>query len=125
MSETATQATEHATQAWLKSGEYLPPDLRDFHDQKLFFKWLVWKKMGPKEADPYLKGLNFVNVQIAVIDYFLWFMARCGYTLQRSRKKGVQFASLEATMRAYDTELCAQQAASLSEILTPAESPDA
>jgi len=98
---------------WLKSGEYLPDELRDFHAQKLFFKWLVWKQMGGEGElkSPYLQGLNFVMLQVAVIDYFLWFMGAFGYKLQRTRKKGVEFYNLPETMKAYDNELMEQSRA--------------
>lgn len=105
-----------ALKAWLRTGEYLPEELRDFHDQKLFFKWLVWSKMGQTEGS-YLEGINFVNLQVATIDYFLWFMAAFGYKLQRCRKTGVPFADLAATMQAYDRELMEQSARELEAAL--------
>lgn len=70
-------------QAWLKSAEYLPEFMRDFHDQKDLFKAiheLVSKNEGTQR-------INWIDAQIYTIDVFLWFMARRGYTLQRSRTK--------------------------------------
>jgi hypothetical protein len=85
---------------WLKSGEYLPPVLRDFHDQKDLFK-----AMHETITDhPVIAGndcvtpVNWVSGQMYVIDVFLWFMARRGYTLQRSRKKQ-DYVSLEQTIQ--------------------------
>lgn len=37
---------------------------------------------------------NARDGHIYVVDTFLWYMARCGYTLQRSRKQ-VEFRSME------------------------------
>lgn len=78
---------------WMQSGKYLPPFLRDFHDQKDVFKaihTLVNKNEGTKRV-------NWVDGQIYVIDVFLWFMARRGWTLQRSRKD-VEFVDLDKTV---------------------------
>jgi hypothetical protein len=107
---------------YLKSGEYLPPELRDFHDAKLFFKWLVWnvmenaKKSGKGDA-MMLEGLNFANCQIFTIDYFLWFMAKFGYKLQRIRKSGLEFYDLSGTMDEYRKQLTNDFHAALSEHL--------
>ena len=74
---------------WLRSGEYLPQPLRDFHDQKEVFK-TIWQRLLRRfESDPstktYLGGMTWPAAQIFVIDHFLWFMAAHGWTLQRSR----------------------------------------
>ena len=42
--------------------------------------------------------VNWINGQIYVIDIFLWFMARRGYTLQRSLTK-LDFVSLDETVK--------------------------
>jgi hypothetical protein len=68
---------------WLKSGKYLPRFMRDFHDQKDLFKTiheLVSRHDGTKE-------ISWIDAHIYTIDVFLWFMARRGYTLQRSQAK--------------------------------------
>ena len=68
---------------WMESLAYLPEFMRDFHDQKDLFKTideLVNKNEGTRRV-------NWVDAQIYTIDVFLWFMARRGYTLQRSRAK--------------------------------------
>ena len=78
--------------AWLKSGEYLPPPLRDFHDQKEVFK-AIHERIA---EDPHelVKRPSWVEGHVYVIDTFLWFMARRGYTLQKTRKK-LEFRDLE------------------------------
>ena len=69
---------------FLKSGEYLPPILRDFHDQKNIFKSMhhLYQDNPSAETAP-----NWRDGQIYTVDWFLWFMASRGYTLQKSRKK--------------------------------------
>jgi hypothetical protein len=66
---------------WLKSGAYLPPPMRDFHDQKDVFKALYDTIRMPER----LQHISWVDAQIFTIDIFLWWMARRGYTLQRCR----------------------------------------
>ena len=66
--------------------------MRDFHDQKDLFK-LIHEKINVEGHD-YCKQVNWIAGQCYVIDIFLWFMARRGYTLQRTRKHGIEFNSL-------------------------------
>lgn len=68
-------------EAWLKSGAYLPPMMRDFHDQKDVFKALYDTIVIPEQ----LKHISWVDAHIFTIDIFLWWMARRGYTLQKCR----------------------------------------
>lgn len=68
---------------WLESGEYLPDVIRDFQDQKDVFKEMHYLYQDNPSAD---RVPNWVNGQIYTIDWFLWFMASRGYTLQKSRK---------------------------------------
>ena len=71
---------------WLKSGKYLPVVLRDFHDQKDVFKAMhEIVKLG---TDYHERRPTWIEGQCYVIDIFLWFMARRGYTLQRTRRRG-------------------------------------
>lgn len=78
---------------WLKSGEYLPEVMRDFHNQKDIFK-CIHERIDISNSDAPYKDINWVSGHCYVIDVFLYFMARRGYTLQRSRKKGIEFNSL-------------------------------
>lgn len=73
---------------WLQSGEYLPGFLRDFHDQKD-----VFKAMHDTIGNANENG-NARDGHIYVIDTFLWYMGRCGYTLQKSRKN-VEFKDMQ------------------------------
>mgnify|MGYP003650037805 CR=1 FL=1 len=74
---------------WLLTLEYLPVQLRDFHDQKDFFKSMhhLYQDGEGSQDKP-----NWRDGHIYTIDWFLWFMASRGYTLQKSRKKGVTFS---------------------------------
>ena len=82
--------------SWLDSGEYLPEPLRDFHDQKDIFK--AMHKIISEPDDVMFKRPSWVDGQVYVIDTFLWFMARRGYTLQRSRKN-IEFRDLNADIQ--------------------------
>jgi len=77
---------------WLKSMEYLPEFMRDFHDQKDLFKTIysLYQDSGTSESVP-----TWIQAHVFTIDWFLWYMASRGYTLQKSRKK-VEFREHEA-----------------------------
>jgi len=76
---------------WMDGLAYLPAWFRDFHDQKDVFKW-IWRRVEKQRADSSssnhvaLKNLDWIAAHIFVIDFFLWFMARHGYTLQPARQ---------------------------------------
>lgn len=72
--------------AWLKSGEYLPEVMRDFHDQKDLFR--AMHEIIQVQPDDMIKRPSWVEGHCYVVDVFLWFMARRGYTLQRTRRRG-------------------------------------
>jgi len=71
---------------WLESGKYLPAILRDFHDQKDIFKAIHRIIKEPDESS-LIKRPTWIEGQVYVIDVFLWFMAKRGYTLQRTRQR--------------------------------------
>lgn len=72
---------------WLKSGRYLPLAIRDFHAQKELFKTI--HHLVDVESIGGCKDINWISAHIYVVDVFLWWMARRGYTLQKSRQKFV------------------------------------
>jgi len=80
------------TDEWLKSGKYLPKFMRDFHDQKDLFK-TIDRRIKPDQT-ALIKRPSWMECQVYVIDTFLWFMARRGYTLQRTRQK-CEFRDIE------------------------------
>lgn len=73
---------------WLESGRHLPDKMRDFHDQKDLFKSMHYLHQDAEGAD---KNPTWIQGHIYIIDFFLWFMAARGYTLQKTRKKNVEF----------------------------------
>lgn len=87
-------------EAWMKSGAYLPPPMRDFHDQKDVFKSvheMVERSREKRDGIDYTDGVGWVAAQVYSVDFFLWYMARHGYTLQRSRQR-LEFQDLSATV---------------------------
>lgn len=62
--------------------------MRDFHDQKDVFKAMHNTITNANENG------NPHDGHIYVVDTFLWYMARCGYTLQKSRKQ-VEFKDMD------------------------------
>lgn len=82
------KTADQALGEWLQSGGYLPYFLRDFHGQKD-----VFKAMHDTIANANENG-NARDGHIYVIDTFLWYMGRCGYTLQKSRKS-VEFKDMQ------------------------------
>lgn len=71
--------------SWRDEGKHLPDFLRDFHDQKDFFKFM--HEFVNMEDNPLANEVNAVNGHAYVIDAFLWVLARHGYTIQKSRTK--------------------------------------
>jgi hypothetical protein len=75
--------------------------MRDFHDAKDLFKAMheLQKPADPSDVIGGHYSIDFVTGQCYVIDRFLWFMARRGYTLQRSRAR-LPFRDLQADVSA-------------------------
>lgn len=76
----------------MTDGNYLPEIIRDFHDQKALFKRINQVVINAKQraVDENWIERNYpdwITAHVYVIDIFLWFMARRGYTLQKSKKK--------------------------------------
>lgn len=96
-------------QAWRQAGKHLPDFLKDFHDQKDVFI-AMHEMFGEPNKDATIKRPSVVEGQCYVVDCFLWFMARHGYTLQRSRA-GLEFDCLADNVKAikgHRAELFAQ-----------------
>lgn len=106
MSDKRRVATEY-----LCTGDYLPKFMRDFHDQKLVFKYIDHvlhnAKLNAKKKDDRigatsLGGLpDFVAAHTYTIDFFLWVMARHGYVLQKSRKD-LEFEDIEEKLLEFE-----------------------
>ena len=74
----------------MKSGKYLPKDMRDFHDQKDIFKTIGNRK-------PNYDEINWRDGHTYAIDHFLWFMALHGYELRKVKSKMPKY-DLHATI---------------------------
>jgi len=77
---------------WLNSYKYLPCFLRDFHDQKDIFKSVHVTYPNTSSDD-----ISWIQGHLYTIDRFLRFMARHGYTLQRS-KTNIDFVDIRTTL---------------------------
>lgn len=76
---------------FLVNGDYLPNFLKDFHDQKDFFKSMHFLYQDSEGAED---RPNWCDGHIYTIDWFLWFMGSRGYTLQKNRTKNIEFKDL-------------------------------
>jgi hypothetical protein len=91
--------TEKNMAEWLEAKKFLPPFMRDFHDQKDLFKFIhsVYDKA---ELIPGATRASWIDAHIYTIDFFLWMLARRGWTLQRSRRK-FNFRDIEEDVEKY------------------------
>lgn len=78
---------------WLTSLEYLPDFMRDFHDQKDLFKGMH-SLYEQQDEEKTRDKPSWAQGQIYTVDWFLWYMASRGYTLQKCRKN-VEFREFE------------------------------
>lgn len=90
--------TKKSLHAWRANGEHLPDILRDFHDQKDIFRAMHEMYEGKVDGKERFDGVSWVTGQGYTIDWFLWFMAAHGYTLQRSRAN-VEFVDIADTVK--------------------------
>ncbi|MWK59387.1 hypothetical protein GO594_25650 [Pseudomonas otitidis] len=70
---------------WREDQKHLPEFMRDFHNCKDLFRGI--SEYIVLEDDHPARDVNWRQAQCYTIDVFLWFMARHGYTLQRSRTR--------------------------------------
>lgn len=83
---------------WRKDGKHLPEFLKDFHDQKDFFKFLhEFAQVDQKEI---VKDINWMEGQIYTIDVFLRVLARFGWSIQRN-KSDQNFDNLNEIINLY------------------------
>jgi len=80
---------------WRKKGKHLPHFMRDFHDQKDIFKAMT--DYFDNSAD---MPVSWRDGHEFTIDWFLWFMAAHGYTLQKTAAKCENFHDLNKTIEA-------------------------
>jgi hypothetical protein len=104
-------------EAWLKNGGHLPEVLKDFHDQKDIFK--AMHEILAENPNDFIKRPSWIEGHCYVTDMFLTFMARRGYTLQRTRKRG-KFRDLASDVREHNKRRSAAFASALKMGLPPA-----
>jgi hypothetical protein len=107
--------------AWRAAGKHLPDFLKDFHDQKDVFRTMHEMLGPPSQETPVIQRPGWVEGQCYVIDCFLWFMARHGYTLQKSRAK-LEFDSLPENIKAIRSEQNARFARAIGLAAAPPSS---
>jgi hypothetical protein len=86
-------------QKWLESRAYLPSFLRSHDKQKELFK-CIHDTVDVKKSVP-MTPPNWIDAQCYVIDVFLWYMAKRGYTLQRCRNKSLEFKDLQEDLNSF------------------------
>ena len=106
---------DYKLKEYLDSGKYLPEFIEDFHDQKTLFKRL--DKIVGSRSDAYTKDINWTAAQVYTVDIFLWFMAKHGYTLQRSRKQ-VPFHNIHKDLNAFESAQSELKADMLKQIFS-------
>ena len=86
---------------WKSEGNHLPDCLKDFHDQKRIFRYMGYhyEKSAKEDGEPLEHVPNCVDGHVYAMDWFLWFMASKGYTLQKCRSKQVEFESIEDVLK--------------------------
>lgn len=88
---------------FLSEGKHLPDFMKDFHDQKDLFKLIQYVyENGSHEVG--VDVPNWRDAQVYTIDWFLWFMASRGYTLQKNRSK-IEFERPIFSIREYQKEI--------------------
>lgn len=99
---------------WLQEGRHLPRFMRDFHDQKDLFR-AIHQTICVRNTE-HIGGVTWVEGQIYVIDIFLWWMARRGYTLQPARADQ-EFMDIHETIRKQNEIRNAAETAELKSFL--------
>lgn len=112
------ERAEMALKRFLSEGRYLPEVMRDLHDTKEIFK-TMHDVSGWNEKEGWARDISWMDGQIYVIDLFLHFMARHGYTLQRSRAK-LKFHDLDEKRRRFRDDQGDALASFLAARLKPA-----
>ena len=85
-------------QKWLETRKYLPMFLRDHHNQKQLFKCI---HSTVDIATSVQNPPNWIDAHCYVIDIFLWYMAKRGYTLQRCQNPNITFNDLEEDLNSF------------------------
>jgi hypothetical protein len=86
--------------AWREQQKHLPEFMRDFHNCKSLFRGISEHIIC--EDDHPANQVNWRQAHCYTIDVFLWFMAKHGFTLQRSRSR-LEFEDLDALLDQLDS----------------------
>ena len=86
---------------WRDEQKHLPEFMRDFHNCKRLFRGISEHIVC--EDDHPANAVNWRQAHCYTIDVFLWFMAKHGYTLQRSRARQ-SFDDLDALLDELDSD---------------------
>lgn len=78
---------------WREQSKHLPFFMRDFHDQKDLFKAMLHYFDNAEDMP-----VNWQDGHVFTIDWFLWFMAAHGYTLQKTKARCDNFRDLQDTI---------------------------
>lgn len=93
--------------AWRAKGLHLPAVFRDFHEQKEIISAMheltQWNVDDGKPLNAARK-IGLVEGHVYIVDCFLWFMARHGYTLQKTRVRNIEFEDLKTNAAAISKE---------------------
>jgi hypothetical protein len=84
---------------WREDGKHLPEFLRDFHDQKDFFKFL--HEFVITNNNDMLKDIDWQHGHVYTIDMLLRVLGRFGWTLQRNRSHQ-NFDDLDEYIKLYN-----------------------
>ncbi len=96
---------------YLLSEKHLPPEIKDFHDQKDLFK-AIHAQWQDGESFP---KISWVDAHVYTIDIFLHWMALHGYKLQKIRSMDLEFYNLQDSIAEYKKKVSYDFAAMLNE----------
>jgi hypothetical protein len=86
--------------------DYLPLFMTDHSAMVEIFRRLDEMRLRSlaKNGGTYMASMTYVDAACYVVDIFLWYMARCGYTLQKtpkSKREAMQDRELQEDMAAW------------------------
>lgn len=97
-----TQPVSLKIENYRKEYCFLPEFMKDFHDQKILFRY-IRSVIDHSEKDHILNVVDDYSAHIYIIDYFLYIMAKYGYTLQKSRMK-FDFEDINESLKNFRNE---------------------
>lgn len=116
-------ASSVMTNNWLNEKKYLPDFLVD-HSDRYAVSAVIYDEIATQvqayKTDGYshlLDGVDAIQVGALLVDHILPFMARHGYTLQRTRIKGVGFDDIGTTIASANERATDQRSELLKDIL--------